>query len=197
MVVVGADTDVFSSLSHTGVIPEGRRWHVRIFFKNYTTHLGTFDTEEEAARAYDAEARRIWENAICNFHRNGSLNPNRNSREGARTMVPRPGVEPLNGEKRKEREQEKKASTFRGAILNHLLHCCLRIGWPCDEDQRPIDPINRSLLFSRQASHTTASSGARRSSSRTSSTAWGALRRRRRRPGRTTPPPCSSSRTPS
>lgn len=47
-----------------GVLPSGRRWEAKI----RRTHIGNFATAEEAARAYDSEAVRLYgEFAIVNF----------------------------------------------------------------------------------------------------------------------------------
>lgn len=46
-------------------------------FKGRNTYIGTFDTEEEAAQAYDAEAKRLRSNPVFNFLPDGSLNPDR------------------------------------------------------------------------------------------------------------------------
>lgn len=39
---------------------DGRRWVARIRTSSTLLHLGTFDDEQEAARAYDAAKRRIY-----------------------------------------------------------------------------------------------------------------------------------------
>ena len=42
-----------------------------------------FDTEEEAARAYDVKAVELFANPVLNFLPNGSLNPDRKQRRAA------------------------------------------------------------------------------------------------------------------
>lgn len=43
-----------------GISPNGKRWQAKIASQGVVTCLGTYDTREEAARAYDAAARRVF-----------------------------------------------------------------------------------------------------------------------------------------
>ena len=45
--------------------------------KSSKQYLGTYDTEEEAARAYDDTAKQVFDDPILNFLPDGSLNPDR------------------------------------------------------------------------------------------------------------------------
>jgi hypothetical protein len=60
----------WAASGYKGVYPQSRstRWQARIKFAERYTSLGTFDTPEEAARAYDAAAREHFgEFARLNF----------------------------------------------------------------------------------------------------------------------------------
>ena len=60
--------------SYRGVTIERGRWKAQIGYEGKTHHIGTFDTDEEAARAYDREAIRVHgAKAQCNFPVNGGL----------------------------------------------------------------------------------------------------------------------------
>ena len=55
---------------------EKNKWTASITVEGHTTRLGCFDSEEEAAKAYDAEAMRLGR-PFLNFLPEGSLNPDR------------------------------------------------------------------------------------------------------------------------
>ena len=62
----------------TGVRKQkGGRWEVSIRASGRKQYIGTHDTEEEAARAYDEKAKQLHNNPILNFLPDGSLNPDR------------------------------------------------------------------------------------------------------------------------
>lgn len=48
-----------------GIVPDYRKWRARIRVNGKETHLGNFETEEEAARAYDAAAREHYGEFAC------------------------------------------------------------------------------------------------------------------------------------
>lgn len=57
-----------SASGYKGVSPNGDRWSARIKHLGELRYLGTFDTPEQAARAYDSAARRYrGSNARTNF----------------------------------------------------------------------------------------------------------------------------------
>jgi hypothetical protein len=59
---------ILSSSGFKGVSSNGRRWRAQICAADKRMHLGTYDTPELAARAYDAKARELFgEFAFTNF----------------------------------------------------------------------------------------------------------------------------------
>ena len=49
----------------------GGRWEAKITYRSKSKHIGTFDTEEEAARAFDARARYLGVPERCNYDDRG------------------------------------------------------------------------------------------------------------------------------
>lgn len=58
------------------------RWVARIGENGQCKHLGRFDTEEAAARAYDERAKMVHVNPVLNFLPDGSLKPDRKQNVG-------------------------------------------------------------------------------------------------------------------
>ena len=67
-----------------GVHWNKNKWRARIHMQDESRDLGRHDTEEAAARAYDAEVKRVWANPVLNFLPDGSLNPDRKHRRCSR-----------------------------------------------------------------------------------------------------------------
>ena len=63
--------------SYRGVRWNHGRWCAQIKMNGHKQNLGTYDTEEEAARAYDEKAKQINDGRPLNFLPDGSLNPDR------------------------------------------------------------------------------------------------------------------------
>ena len=68
-------------LLSTGVCKQKGRWYACICANGRNQHLGTYGTEEEAARAYDAKAKQGLLDPVLNFLPDGSLNPDRRKRK--------------------------------------------------------------------------------------------------------------------
>ncbi len=65
-----------------GVCWYNGKWRAAISFQNCTRNLGNFAAEEEAARAYDAAAKKLRKNPVLNFLHDGALNPDRKGLSG-------------------------------------------------------------------------------------------------------------------
>jgi hypothetical protein len=50
-----------------GVAASGKRWSAIIYYDSKTHHLSSFDTKQEAALAYDREARQCGEDKLLNY----------------------------------------------------------------------------------------------------------------------------------
>jgi hypothetical protein len=50
-----------------GVYANGKRWSARIRYDSKQHHLGSFDTKQEAALAYDRAARQCGEDKSLNY----------------------------------------------------------------------------------------------------------------------------------
>ena len=58
--------------SYRGVTIERGRWKAQIGYGGKTHHIGTFDTDVDAAKAYDSEALRVHgKKALLNFPKKG------------------------------------------------------------------------------------------------------------------------------
>jgi hypothetical protein len=53
-----------------GVYARGKRWQVTIYYGSKNHNLGTFDTKQEAALAYDSEARQYGKDMPLNYESN-------------------------------------------------------------------------------------------------------------------------------
>jgi hypothetical protein len=84
------------------------KWRAFIDFQGQRRYLGSFGTEEEAARAYDKKAKRLWANPILNFLPDGSLNPNRKKRVRSQSLIARPAAKrrPSSGSSEEEEEED-------------------------------------------------------------------------------------------
>ncbi len=65
------------------------KWEVQITYQGRYRNLGLFNDEEAAARPYDQEVARLWQNPVLNFLPDGSLNPARKRRAGKQILIPR------------------------------------------------------------------------------------------------------------
>ena len=63
--------------NYRGVAWNNDRWKVLIYADGINHYLGTYDTEEEAARVYDNKAKQLHVNPTLNFLPDGSLNSDR------------------------------------------------------------------------------------------------------------------------
>ena len=70
----------------TGVFWSYGKWRATIRSHHRNQHLGTFESEEQAARAFDAAAKETYDKPILNFLPDGSLNPNRKQRVAAQRL---------------------------------------------------------------------------------------------------------------
>ena len=65
--------------TYRGVSWSRGRWVASIHADGETQRVGTYGTEEEAARAYDEKAKQLRDNPVLNFLPDGSPNPDRKS----------------------------------------------------------------------------------------------------------------------
>ena len=63
--------------TYRGVLWSYGQWQAMIHANGRTQHIGTYSTEEAAARAYDEKAKQLHANSILNFLPDGSLNLDR------------------------------------------------------------------------------------------------------------------------
>ena len=80
---------------YRGVYPNGKKWVAQLHHDGKPHYLGRYDTEEEAARVYDAAARKQHaERAVCNFELTGEeaerpVEVKKKKAEGLLTMLQR------------------------------------------------------------------------------------------------------------
>ncbi|MCJ7609759.1 AP2 domain-containing protein, partial [Candidatus Bathyarchaeota archaeon] len=68
-----ANRPTTSDRAWKGIYPHGNKWKARIKLEGQNVYLGSFQTPQEAAYAYDAAARRLFGDfARLNFPATGS-----------------------------------------------------------------------------------------------------------------------------
>lgn len=64
-----------------GVHFDHGRWQARITVNGKQVYLGRFTSEVDAARAFDRQAKEVYESPVLNFLPDGTLNPERKKRQ--------------------------------------------------------------------------------------------------------------------
>ena len=79
--------------TYRGVYWSNGRSEAQIKVNGHQQYLGTYDTEEEAARAYDEKAKQLRDKPILNFLPDGSPNPYRKKNIGDQSVLFREQLE--------------------------------------------------------------------------------------------------------
>jgi hypothetical protein len=105
----------YSKSGYYGVYASGKRWHAKIRYDSKNHNLGSFDTKQEAALAYDKSARQCGEDKRLNYESIAA------AEEAAVQAHAEHALKPFAGCRRRPRPKSGFYGVYRNSAVGHAL----------------------------------------------------------------------------